>query len=135
MKTIATIALIFATVGTPATPAAARPDPCMGAQTQAQITACTDMEARLADQTVDKTYASVRRRLPARRRAALDAAQRTWVAYRDAECTSVGEAFAGGSIEATTRDACRADLDRSRLAALRWQLNPQQPLGTAAPSP
>jgi uncharacterized protein YecT (DUF1311 family) len=135
MKTIATLALILATIGLgPAAPAVApRGDLCAQAQTQAQITACVDAEANSADASVEKTYASVRRRLSGRRRALLDAAQRTWRTYRDAECASVGGAFAGGSIEPTYRASCRADLDRSRIAALRWQLHTDQPLGTARP--
>ena len=135
MKTIATLALILATIGLAPPASAATPsgDLCAHAQTQAQITACVDAQASSADALVEKTYRSIRRDLPARRRVLVDGAQRAWRAYREAECASVGGAFVGGSIEPTYRASCRAELDKSRIAALRWQIHTDQPLGTARP--
>ncbi|HYZ15903.1 MAG TPA: lysozyme inhibitor LprI family protein [Candidatus Acidoferrum sp.] len=134
---VAALALMLTTIGPVPVAAAIAPsaDACARAQTQALITACVDMEARNIDATVNKTYLSVRRHLSGRRRTRLEAAQRTWLAYRNAECDAVAGVFSGGTIEATYRASCRADLDRSRIAALRWQLHPEQPLGTARPSP
>jgi uncharacterized protein YecT (DUF1311 family) len=133
---IATLALILATIGLAPSASAAAPsaDACTHAQTQAQITSCVDTEASRADALVEKTYRSIRRDLPARRRTLVDASQRAWRAYRNAECAAVGGAFVGGSIEPTYRASCRADLDKARITALRWQIHTELPLGTTRPS-
>jgi len=56
--------------------------------------------------------------------AALLASQRAWLKYHDSQCAIEGGEFAGGSMQATARFGCLADLSRERgkrLAALRWQ--------------
>ncbi len=71
------------------------------------------------------TVAAVRRigsaRSPAAARRLL-ASQRAWAAYRRAECRSRADVREGGSLAGVEAAACRLDLGRARLAALRLRL-------------
>lgn len=52
------------------------------------------------------------------------AAQRAWLAYRDAHCDSEGYAARGGSAEPMIVSGCRAALTRERTALLRDLIQP-----------
>ena len=101
------------------------------AQTQAQMNATADGAFHRADTAMaaqwKRTYARMK---------ALDAAdtsrgggfgyaaatlasQRTWLAFRDAECTIEGGEFAGGSLQGMTISGCRTRLSDARTQQLR----------------
>lgn len=56
---------------------------------------------------------------------ALLAAQRAWLAYRDAECVVEGYEFRGGSAAGMARGQCIADLTRARTKELRIEMWPK----------
>ncbi len=49
---------------------------------------------------------------------ALDAAQNTWSAYRDAQCDAVGASYGGGSGTGIAITSCRIELGRLRVKEL-----------------
>ncbi|MDT9598210.1 lysozyme inhibitor LprI family protein [Sphingosinicella rhizophila] len=51
--------------------------------------------------------------------AALRAAQRAWIQFRDAHCTYEGYEMRGGSMEPMLYSGCRARLTRARIAELK----------------
>ncbi len=55
--------------------------------------------------------------------ASLLAAERGWLAYRDAHCTSVGLVFRGGVYEDEADGKCVNDLDRKRTVELKQLLD------------
>jgi uncharacterized protein YecT (DUF1311 family) len=77
-------------------------------------------------QAVDRDIAAAVRRIGSARSAAaarrLRASQRAWLAYRRSECRSRADRYEGGSLAAVEAAACRLDLGRARLAALRLRL-------------
>jgi uncharacterized protein YecT (DUF1311 family) len=58
--------------------------------------------------------------------ATLRAAQRAWVAFRDAHCRLEGYGERGGSMEPMVYEMCRARLTRERTAQLRPRPAPDQ---------
>ena len=56
-----------------------------GASTAGQI-ACVEADLKLQDGLLNRNYAAAMTRLNARQQGKLRAAQRAWIAYRDAEC-------------------------------------------------
>jgi uncharacterized protein YecT (DUF1311 family) len=98
------------------------PDPdCPGGADQPTLNAC--MTARLTrdDEAMNRQW---RETLAAREQggpagvARLRAAQRAWLAFRDAHCDSVYRAEIGASLDATMNIACRADLTEARTREL-----------------
>ena len=56
---------------------------------------------------------------------ALLAAQRAWLAYRDAECRVEGYEFRGGSAEGMAHAQCLADLTKARTKELKVEMWPR----------
>ena len=56
------------------------------ATSQAQLSACAATMAQAADQRLNKAYGEVLRYVDDRDRSRLVAAQRAWLAFRDADC-------------------------------------------------
>lgn len=105
-----------------------QPD-CKEPQTQADMTICAGQDLADADKALNAQY-QVTRRLLKERDAdastelkggveALVKAQRAWLAYRDAQCASVGFQARGGSMEPMLISMCEADLTRKRTAELK----------------
>lgn len=110
---------------------------CRGAQTQMAMTACAGGAASAADLSLNRQYAVT---LAAMRTAdtfldrktdkdisysaALVAAQRAWIVFRDAECRSESFAMRGGSGQPALAYTCAATLTRTRITQLK-QLVPQ----------
>jgi uncharacterized protein YecT (DUF1311 family) len=69
-------------------------------QTQNGLDVCADAAYKKADAALNAAYKEIIRRLKddAATTKMLVAAQRTWIAYRDAECDFSSSANAGGSI-------------------------------------
>ncbi|MCC6926501.1 MAG: DUF1311 domain-containing protein [Novosphingobium sp.] len=51
--------------------------------------------------------------------AQLLAAQRAWIAYRDAHCLALADQYRGGSIRPLIKNTCMTDLTKTRTAQLR----------------
>ena len=102
---------------------------CKNPQTQMEMTYCAEQGYNAADKALNAQYQLARKAAkkwdvdaateqPASD-AALVAAQRAWVAYRDAHCESVGWQAHGGSMEPQLIYDCSADLTRERTAQLK----------------
>lgn len=109
---------------------AQQPQPdCKEPQTQADMTICAGQDLADADKALNAQYQVTRRVLKERDAdastelkggvEALVKAQRAWLAYRDAQCASVGFQARGGSMEPMLISMCEADLTRKRTAELK----------------
>ena len=118
-------ALLAALVGLVAVPAWAK-DPCEGAVTQLDLNLCTDAAFRAADEALNRAYGDA---IEAARRydaspegqaeATLRAAQRAWIAYRDAACAAEAALWEGGSAQPMIRSGCLARLTDQRTDDLK----------------
>ncbi len=97
--------------------------PCeQSARTQPEITACAVAAARAADQHLNNAYRDLLRYLDPEETKNLLAAQRKWVAFRDADCAFWG---AGDfSLAPTNKAYCVADVSERRAKELEsWPPN------------
>ncbi|KEQ06466.1 MAG: DUF1311 domain-containing protein [Alphaproteobacteria bacterium] len=102
---------------------------CEDAQTQMEMTYCAEQDFVEADELLNAQYKLSRQATKAADAdamadlrgadAALVAAQRAWVAFRDAHCASYGYQARGGSMEPMLIYACQADLTRQRTEQLK----------------
>ncbi len=88
---------------------------CGPEATQTELNICAGAEFDAADAELNELYKQLTARLGADK-ASLVAAQRAWVAYRDAECDFVASGVVGGSIHSMIRGECLSDLTRARSA-------------------
>jgi uncharacterized protein YecT (DUF1311 family) len=100
---------------------------CAGS-TQRDLDRCASAEYSSADKALNSTYTSIigRLRADAPARSKLVAAQRAWLAFRDAECEFAASGVAGGSIAPMIVTNCRADLTKRRQTQLAAYLSCQQ---------
>jgi len=111
-------------------PALAQDTPdCKEPQTQADMTICAGQDYEKADKQLNAEYQKVRKQLAERDKTAdesgkgaseaLIAAQRAWVAFRDANCDAFGFQARGGTMEPMLVSSCLADMSRKRADELR----------------
>ncbi|MDH7801716.1 uncharacterized protein YecT (DUF1311 family) [Rhizobium sp. AN70] len=119
-------ALLFLAAG----PAFADDAPdCTSPQTQTDMTICAGQEYDKADKQLNAEYQKVRKQLAERDKSAeesdkgatdaLIAAQRAWVAFRDANCEAFGFQARGGTMEPMLVSSCLADMSSKRADELR----------------
>lgn len=102
---------------------------CKDPQTQMEMTYCAEQDFNAADKALNAEYQKTRKATKGRdadaepnlkgAEDALVKAQRAWVAYRDAQCTSYGYQARGGSMEPQLIYSCQANLTRRRTAELK----------------
>lgn len=103
---------------------------CKDPQKQSEMNICSQSDYEAADKALNAQYQVTRQRVrawdadmpTAQFKGAEDAlvkAQRAWVAYRDAQCISLGFQAAGGSMQPMLISSCQADLTRKRTAELK----------------
>jgi len=92
---------------------------CAKAQTQMAMNACTAQAAKADDAREQRAYAALLAHVPASNKPLVQAAERSWSAYRDAECKATMARFAGGSIAPTEYSTCRSALDADRIRTLQ----------------
>jgi uncharacterized protein YecT (DUF1311 family) len=108
---------------------AMKPD-CAKAETQTDMTLCAGQDLERADTALNAQYRLTREVMRkrdgdaatdkrARAEDALVTAQRAWVNYRDAHCTSVGYQAEGGSMQPMLVAQCKAGLSRDRVRELK----------------
>ncbi|MCO5080295.1 MAG: lysozyme inhibitor LprI family protein [Rhizobiaceae bacterium] len=114
-----------------ATPAAAQEDlDCENAMAQVELNMCADQDYRKADAELNKIWKEARqtaKELDADQssddmkgaEAALLAAQRAWITYRDRSCELAGFEARGGSMEPMLVSGCLAEMTRARTKELR----------------
>jgi uncharacterized protein YecT (DUF1311 family) len=109
--------------------AAQEPD-CSDPQTQAAMNECAARDAQEADAELNFIYPKVLSHYQQMDRDSestegakrLRAAQRAWIAFRDAECAVAGYEALGGSMESMLVSGCIAELTKKRAAELRQML-------------
>jgi uncharacterized protein YecT (DUF1311 family) len=86
------------------------------AQTQSEINDCAAKDARAADERLNRAYRNMMGNVDAEDKAKLVAAQRAWIAFRDADCAFWSSG--GGSIAPWSYSSCIADHSRARAKEL-----------------
>lgn len=102
-------------------PEAAASQPCTGAATQRELSACWAHAATQVETDVDRRHRQLSQALQAREGVpaqALADAQAAWERYRDAACEVHRQRVAGGSIQPTALAVCRWRLAVDRLTEL-----------------
>lgn len=105
----------------------ARADDCDKAPDQTSMNACMGKTYAQADDELNLLYQQIIGRLKgdtdsAETRTALVAAQRAWIAFRDAECAFVGTRTTGGTINPTIIASCRTDITNKRIGDFKAYL-------------
>ncbi|MFT3973522.1 MAG: lysozyme inhibitor LprI family protein [Amaricoccus sp.] len=97
---------------------------CTTLATQLEMNQCAGRNFDAADTALNQTWRAVTARLAgdAAGLGKLKAAERAWVAFRDAECTFQSMGVEGGSIYPMIWTECRETLTRERAATLQGYL-------------
>ena len=82
------------------------------ANTQMELNQCAANEYKAADRDLNAYYSKLEKTNE------LVAAERAWIAYRDAECAYQAKAVEGGSMAPMIYSSCLADLTKQRLKQL-----------------
>jgi uncharacterized protein YecT (DUF1311 family) len=119
---------LVAAFATAALPQAAQAADCSNPITQSDMTFCAGQDFAQADKALNAAYAKARDQmraidadLPADQRgaaAALLAAQKAWITFRDQACIAEGYPNHGGSIEPMVVAECRTRLTQARTKDL-----------------
>jgi len=104
---------------------------CADPQTQADMNQCAARDANEADAALNLIYPQVLAHYQQMDRDSestegvkrLRAAQRAWIAFRDAECAMAGYEALGGSMESMLVSGCVAQMTQRRAAELRMMLS------------
>lgn len=111
----ATAAFCLAAQGAVAQTAAA----CISPQTQNELTACAAREYEQADAALNAAWQPARDFAEAiGQHEDLLAAQRAWLAYRDAACLVHASPYEGGTIQPMVRLTCLSELTAARTRML-----------------
>ena len=118
-------ALILAT---PLLSGVAQADDCANAQDQATMNACAGKDFDKADKALNDVYRQINARLKddAATKKLLVDAQKSWIAFRDSECTFQSSASVGGSIYPLLVANCRTGLTNDRVKQLKAYLSCQE---------
>ncbi|NTJ43098.1 lysozyme inhibitor LprI family protein [Agrobacterium larrymoorei] len=102
---------------------------CAEPTTQMDMNQCAGLDYEKADKALNAQYQALRKVLGERDKDAdegakgyndaLVAAQRAWVAFRDANCDLAGFQARGGSMEPMLVSSCLADMSRKRTEELK----------------
>ena len=93
---------------------------------QSMMTICAGADYQTADAKLNQTYQDLVRRNDAKSNLLLQAAQRAWITFRDAECTYSTAASAGGSIHPMEVSQCLTELTEERTKQLTSGSNCQE---------
>ncbi|MCG2839704.1 lysozyme inhibitor LprI family protein [Sandaracinobacter sp. RS1-74] len=108
----------------PAAPALAAD--CADSKTQAAMNACIKGDFASADKTLNTLYQRLLKKLEPEDAKLLQAAQRSWISFRDKHCAFVANPNSGGSIYPTVFASCAASVTTTRAAQLRGRLYCQE---------
>lgn len=117
-------------------PTSAIADKCSSANTQLDMNFCADQSFAKSDTALNGLYREIMQRLGKDSAEArqLVAAQRAWIAFRDAECNFAASGVAGGSIYPMTVVNCRDMLTSKRIDDFMFYLSCEEG-DTACPVP
>lgn len=79
---------------------------CADLTTQSAMNICAEDEYKKADAELNRVYRQLLPKLEAAHQEKLKAAQRAWLAFRDAHCECEAFAFDGGSMQPLMRFSC-----------------------------
>ena len=99
---------------------------CANKPDQNAMNACAGDAYKAADAELNAQYAKTRKAVLAydpEGDKLLIAAQRAWVAFRDAHCSASSFAFKGGSMEPFSRGMCLAETTQARTKQLKDMLS------------
>lgn len=99
-------------------------NPCARAQTQVEMNQCAIKEYEKADGELNRVYREVMAALRPEIQEKLKAAQRAWIAYRDAHCDCASFDYSGGSIYPLVYYNCLRDLTMARITEIQQLLQP-----------
>ncbi|HEX6042336.1 lysozyme inhibitor LprI family protein [Longimicrobium sp.] len=114
IRTLFLAALLLA--GTPALLAAQGKNPCPDARTQTEMNVCAAERYARAGSLLNARYQRLLAVIAGEphRVEALRAAQRAWIAFRDAHCAFEASAFEGGTMQPMVEALCRANVTARR---------------------
>jgi uncharacterized protein YecT (DUF1311 family) len=120
---LATLFLLAATPGAmPAPrPAQAFADPaapCRALSATYEVGQCFARALSSEDRDLNQTYGRILRVLNGEERTRLQAAQKQWIAFRDAQCVAQKALYAGGTGGPPEELACRLSLTQQRNSSL-----------------
>jgi uncharacterized protein YecT (DUF1311 family) len=101
-----------------------RAEDCQNAASQRELNNCANAAYEKSDAELNALYKQVTARLKddAKQTKLLVAAQRAWIAFRDAECAFVGEPTADGSVNPLVRANCLDRITSARVNDLKSYL-------------
>ena len=92
---------------------------CGEANTQMDINQCLTAAYQTADKELNELYSNIMKKQDPADRDHLQAAQRAWIEYRDANCEAAAARYQGGSIQPSIRAECLRRNTRARADELR----------------
>lgn len=119
------ILLLAALAGSIACSGPAAAAGCDGAATQAELDACAGAEYAATDKALNQAYSTIMKRLAGNdgQRDLLKAAQRAWIAFRDAECAFAVDPSQQGTIFPMLMTQCLNGVTQGRLEQLQKYLD------------
>jgi uncharacterized protein YecT (DUF1311 family) len=101
---------------------------CDNATDQATLNQCAGQQNKVADKELNTLYQKITTRLKDKPEAKklLVGAQRSWIAFRDAECKFSASGVAGGSVYPLIYSHCTTDLTKARVEVFKNYLKCQE---------
>jgi uncharacterized protein YecT (DUF1311 family) len=96
---------------------------CSLLNTQTEMNNCEGENFKAADAELNAVYAKLLNKVSPTGRQKLQQAQRSWIAYRDAQCAFDTMGTTGGSIHGMMLSQCLTDLTAQQTKRLQHQLN------------
>jgi uncharacterized protein YecT (DUF1311 family) len=90
---------------------------------QMQLDQCAGQGFLAADAKLNKLYRTLMSKYDASNQALLKGAEKSWLAYRDAECSYETNGTVGGTINPMEDTLCRTDKTNARIKELNAQLH------------
>jgi uncharacterized protein YecT (DUF1311 family) len=95
---------------------------CDKASTQSEMNICGGKETHGADAELTAIYQKLLAKVSPDGQAALRAAERAWINYRDKQCSFNSLGSAGGSVHDMVEAQCLTDLTNQQIKQLQQQL-------------
>ncbi|MHC8376298.1 lysozyme inhibitor LprI family protein [Pseudomonas sp. MDT1-16] len=101
---------------------------CDNAADQAAMNQCVAQQHKAADKELNTLYQQINARLKSNpeSKKLLIGAQRSWVAFRDAECKFSSAGMEGGSVFALIYSSCVTELTKARVETFKNYLKCQE---------
>ncbi|HUB33422.1 MAG TPA: lysozyme inhibitor LprI family protein [Bryobacteraceae bacterium] len=99
-------------------PAANRSEACQDASTTAAMRSCENTRYEAADRRLNEVYSRLMGSLGKSRQEKLQAAQRAWLQFRDANAAFLSSSAEGGTLEPLIRITALADITEARITEL-----------------